>query len=146
MNKKLNTTAVINELKGESAFFRAPVSQPMKNEEGVSRKSVASSVPKRISPPPPAIYDTRRVSVSERPDERSIARTDGRVSGRETVRHAFEFYQDQIYNLKEMRRKALIKGQGFSMSEIVRTALDQYLAKLEASDHPSDRPVDRTAD
>lgn len=142
MSKKLDTASVINELRGESAFFRPPVGPSGEGEMRPSRHDTAQSASKRIFPPLPALQETSQPFASTQPDERST----GRAAGRETVRHGFEFYRDQIRRLKEMRRQALIENQKFSMSEIVRTALDQYLAKLEASDRPPDRPVERPTD
>jgi len=146
MSKKLNTAAVINELRGESAFFRAPAGSSNKAQGGLPPSDVTRAAPKQLFPPPLARQVTSPARPSNQPNDGTTDRTDGRSGRRGTVRHAFEFYGDQICRLKEMRRKALIEDHPFSMSEVVRSALDHYLAELEASDPSYDRPVERPSD
>jgi hypothetical protein len=146
MSKKLNTASVINELRGESAFFRPPVGPSSQGEMRPARHDAAQDASKRIFPPPLARQVASPASTSVQPNEGAADRTTGRNGRRGTVRHAFEFYGDQICRLKEMRRKALIEDHPFSMSEVVRAALDHYLAQLEASDPSYDRPVERPSD
>ncbi len=55
---------------------------------------------------------------------RAYARTPGR---RKLVRHPFEFYEDQVAELRRISLETQLRGEKTSMSEIVRRALDAYL-------------------
>ena len=66
--------------------------------------------------------------TNDRSSERPIART-FTAKGRKKGRHSFEFYNDQIDDLKELRKKAILKDDNFNMSEFVRGALDKHLEK-----------------
>ncbi len=57
---------------------------------------------------------------------RAYDRTPGR---RKLVRHPFEFYEDQVAQLRRISLEAQLRGEKTSMSEIVRTALDAYLRR-----------------
>jgi hypothetical protein len=72
------------------------------------------------------------------PDEASIVRpsdqTYGRPYSRTTVRrgitrYAFEFYQDQIETIRRWSLEEKLQGGNGNMSEMVREALDDYIAK-----------------
>lgn len=71
--------------------------------------------------------------VDKRATERPTERTNGlrTKTNRVKVRNSFEFYQDQVEALKEMQRTAMLNKEEFSMSAVVREALDQYLNKKE---------------
>jgi hypothetical protein len=72
-----------------------------------------------------------RETPAIRPPEQTSARSVVRSARRVKVRYAFEFYQDQIFKLKELRRNAVLNDEDFSMSEVVRNALDKYLESIE---------------
>ncbi len=80
--------------------------------------------------------------------DRPAARTPVRPKDRVRVRYAFEFYQDQIAKLKEMRLTALNNGDDkFSMSEFVRDAVEEKLNNVDRTpvreyDRTTDRPVE----
>ena len=92
MKKKLNTKGVINELTGQSAFFKDP----------------------------PAVSESEETVR----DVRS-----GRNEKRETKRHPFDIYRDQLESLQEMKLASMRSGSLKSMSEMVRAALDAYIEK-----------------
>lgn len=76
------------------------------------------------------VYDdadrkTERKTV--RKTERSENRTANLPLKRRTKRYSFEFYDDQIDRLKELKVKAEGDGERLSLSEMVRAALDEYL-------------------
>ncbi|MBA3920555.1 MAG: hypothetical protein H0X31_02130 [Nostocaceae cyanobacterium] len=50
---------------------------------------------------------------------------------RRTKRYSFEFYDDQIMAIKRLVYEANLSGENISQSDIVRTALDEYLKKKE---------------
>ena len=56
----------------------------------------------------------------------SAVRTPGR---RVITRYAFEFFQDQVAQLRAISLQAKLQGEDGSMSEMVRQALDAYLAQ-----------------
>ena len=47
------------------------------------------------------------------------------------TRYAFEFFQDQVAQLRAISLQAKLQGEDGSMSEMVRQALDAYLAQRE---------------
>lgn len=56
-------------------------------------------------------------------------RTDGRAGGRRTItRYAFEIYQDQVEAFRRFALEDKLHGGKGSMSEMVRAALDSYIA------------------
>ncbi|MGI8552036.1 MAG: hypothetical protein ACR2PL_14805 [Dehalococcoidia bacterium] len=63
---------------------------------------------------------------SGRPPETPIARAGSR---RTTTRYAFEFFQDQVEALQRLALEQKVQGEKGSMSEMVREAIDEYLAK-----------------
>ena len=46
---------------------------------------------------------------------------------RRTKRYSFEFYDDQIQQIRMLKIKTEMNGESIAMSEIVRQAIDQYL-------------------
>ena len=50
---------------------------------------------------------------------------------RRTKRYSFEFYEDQLVKLKQLKIQAEMAGESVSLSEMVRLALDAYLRELE---------------
>lgn len=102
MKKKLNNTAIINELKGNSSFFQ-------------SKSSVADNEERKI------------LNKAERTEIRSEKQKLDLPDKRLTRRYSFEFYDDQINHIKRMKYEAMLQGKTVSMSEIVRHALDRYL-------------------
>ena len=104
--KRLNKTAVLNELSGQSVFFKEP--------EGTER-------------------NTER--KSERTEIRSEERTENRTVDipvrRPTKRYSFEFYEDQLVRLRQTRIEAQMKGESVFLSEIVRQALDEFFTKQD---------------
>ncbi len=69
--------------------------------------------------------------VDQQPDDRPTARpavrTNGRTPVRSVTRYAFEFYFDQIDELKARSLDDRIRGGSGNMSQMVRQALDEYL-------------------
>ena len=54
-----------------------------------------------------------------------------RVQRRVMTRHAFEIYNDQIDTLRAFSTEDRMKGELGSMSQMVREAIDAYIAKRE---------------
>lgn len=47
---------------------------------------------------------------------------------RRTKRYSFEFYEDQLLKMKQLKYQAEMNGERLSLSDIVRVALDDYLS------------------
>lgn len=75
--------------------------------------------------------ERKTVRKTERSEKRSENRSENRTANlplkRRTKRYSFEFYDDQIEKLKELKVKAEGDGESLSLSEMVRAALDEYL-------------------
>jgi len=98
---------------------------PMNNLPAIMPPAKRSTLPKSshapIVPPLPA-----SASASPNPYGRTGVRTDGR---RTITRYAFEIYQDQIETFRKFGLEDKMRGGKGSMSEMVREALDSYIAK-----------------
>ena len=89
-----------------------------------------------IQPPTPptpehAVVEDRPPTPSAptiRPSVVPSVRTPVR-SKRTITRYAFEFFQDQIESLRQFSLEEKVRGEKGSMSEMVREALDMYIAK-----------------
>jgi hypothetical protein len=69
-------------------------------------------------------------SPTGRPPGEPVARRNDRPTGRRVpVRRGFEFYEDQLMALKKLSLEEQMDGQSGNMSQMVREALDDYLAK-----------------
>ncbi len=81
----------------------------------------------------PDVNKTERNSVrkSERTEKRSEYRTDIRTDRlpikRKTKRYSFEFYDDQLTGLKNLKHRVEAAGENITLSEMVRQAVDTYL-------------------
>ena len=82
----------------------------------------------------------RGVSTVETVSERANGRTDTRPNTRTVERveqtdkrviqrASFEVYQDQMKTLRRLSAEAMMNDEKGSMSEMVRTAIDEYVAK-----------------
>ena len=90
--------------------------------------------PARSKPPDAAASILR----AERPDGSTPAAPPVRPYTRTPVRrvitrYAFEFFQDQIEQLRHRSLEQKLQGEDGSMSEMVREALDLYLGREEGT-------------
>lgn len=76
----------------------------------------------------PSLLEATRESPSVSTPEPPPVRTPVRVK-RTITRYAFEFFQDQIETLKKFSLDEQLSGEKGSMSQMVREALDAYIAK-----------------
>ncbi len=139
MSKKtLDTSEITNELEGASAFFKpspiaqaqsVPKSEPQSEiakPQGVDTAATSQETAKPVPEP--------TVPPEERPPVRPHARTE-RVRVRRTItRYAFEFFQDQIETLKGFSLNEQLNGEKGSMSQMVREAIDAYIAKRKRTE------------
>lgn len=85
--------------------------------------------PESPNPPLPQEPTTQHES-SVTPEVRPSGVPYARTSVRRTItRYAFEFFQDQIESLRRFSLEEKTRGEKGSMSEMVREALDMYIAK-----------------
>ena len=64
---------------------------------------------------------------SERTEIRSEKRTPIRTRKRRTIRYSFQFYEDQISKLKQLKYQSEIAGDNLNLYDLAREAFDQYL-------------------
>jgi hypothetical protein len=144
MKKTLDTTGIVNELRGTSAFFkgRLPIGQspieksPMKPTKRIPKRTLRSTV--RSEQPNEPV--SRTVDESERNDHPngSNNRTERATerSRRPTTRYSFEFYTDQILAIRKIRGRREVEGQSSSLSEVAREAFDEYI-KRQKTEQPN---------
>lgn len=65
--------------------------------------------------------------TEEYPENRSEFHSIKLPIKRQTKRYSFEFYDDQIQQIRMIKIQTEMKGESIAMSEIVRQALDRYL-------------------
>ena len=157
MKKRLNETVIANELKGGSLFFakRTP------NEPSATTSDANARTTERVNNRTDGETNSRTPEqATARPDERPNERTPEPVNTRSgeqpnmrtgeranikpqnavipnrgITRHSFQFYQDQIIRLKQLRMQKELQGETCHLSDLVRQAIDDFLAK--ESEHPN---------
>jgi len=108
---KLNEDALRSELSESRFFQRQPVVPEAPSEPHASVRAVESS-------------------ISEDP------RTPVRPSVRTLTRMPFEIFRDQHATLKQWSLEEQARGERGSMSEMVRAAIDAYIAKRQQQAGP----------
>jgi hypothetical protein len=117
------------------------------SDEAPKLSSPMDDMPAIERPPFQAATPEVQTGLQETPASQPLAeRTDGSTPGpppvrpyartparRVITRYAFEFFQDQIERLRQRSLQQKLEGEDGSMSEMVRDALDSYLAGEEAS-------------
>ena len=82
-----------------------------------------------LAPPAPPL-PSEQPEVIYRTDGEPPVRTNARTPvRRQLTRYAFEFYQDQVEELRRLSLEEKMQGEKGSMSEMVREAIDAYLTK-----------------
>ncbi len=113
MKKKIDTDALASELRNHSAFFRRPTPQPEPaQEQPQAAPPVPPTQPEQAQSPQPATVHPY-----------------GRTPVRRLTRVPFELFQDQLDRLRKISLDAKVRGEKGSMSEMVRQAIDRYLAE-----------------
>jgi hypothetical protein len=90
--------------------------------------------------------DTERTEkrTEQRPEIRSEKRTVRLPIKRSTKRYSFEFYEDQLAEIKRIKIETEMNGENISMSQIVREALDHYFETVRKSERSKERTQLRT--
>jgi len=97
-------------------------------------KRLVSEQPSTIASAPMTaaqqVQTTESLEEAVRPSTRPSVRPSGSTPMRRTItRYAFEFFQDQIETLRGFSLDEKLRGEKGSMSEMVREALDAYIAR-----------------
>ena len=122
--KRLTTDSASNPLE-ESAFFTQPQPDPQIEIEPERPESPPSTRPRKKAKKSP---ETQNKAKTDEP-KRKRGRPE---SKRGTTRYSFEFYNDQLERLVQVRAHRMIDtGKNIPMSVIVREAIDDYLRKHE---------------
>jgi hypothetical protein len=130
---------------------RPPAPAPTKNQQHPEREEpttttttttttpAAPSLPSGtlsttlVEPERRAEEEPQKQVAPVRPYERTSVREDERTPSplqrRKLVRHPFEFYEDQVEQLRQLSLQAQLRGEKTSMSEMAREAIDTYLEK-----------------
>ncbi len=116
MKKQLDDTTIANELRGASLFFRP--------RNAAAPAAPAHTTSESSAPPPTPSRTT--VPTSDHPPVRAVAPAPSR---RTIARCSFELFQDQMDCLRRFALEEKLAGAPGSMSEMVRTALDRYIAE-----------------
>jgi len=111
---QLDTSEIMSELKEGSVFF-----QKEKEAERTEPRS------------------EKRTEI--RSEYRSEKRTVRFPVKRQTKRYSFEFFEDQISEIKKIKIETELEGENISMSEIVREALDHYFETVRKSERSEER-------
>ena len=126
MKKQLNTDAITNELRGQSAFFpykKAPVAQ--QTSASPDKPSVQPSV-QEVTPAPRPVPPVRGV-----PPVPPVPLVRGQSLARRVMkqRHPFDIYQDQYEALQQLALEERKQDLVGSMSAMVREAIDVLIEK-----------------
>jgi hypothetical protein len=110
-----------------------------------SKLFTQQSPPQKIDPDPAPISQPIEVPAPNRTELRSEKRSETQVDiqpenrstslpiKRKTKRYSFEFYDDQIFKLKQLKRDAEDNGEYLTLSDMAREALDFYLKSKNPS-------------
>jgi hypothetical protein len=121
--KRIDSTALIEEFKEGSVFFRPSAS---KLPDEPTRAAVPEQ-PREEQPSPARVQPEPKQQLVVPPDP--YVRTYARTPVRSITRYAYEVYRDQVETIKQMALEDKMRGGKMSMSEMVREALDDYIAK-----------------
>lgn len=141
MKKKLNETVIANELKGGSLFFANRAQSEMPEPTNDVNTRTAERVNERTADDAngrtPERSNTR---TEEQPNERTGERPNAptqaaKPAERAIIRHSFQFYQDQLTQLKRLRAQKELQGEPCHLSDLVRQAVDDFLDQHD--EHPN---------
>ncbi|MCI0648011.1 MAG: hypothetical protein L0332_30820 [Chloroflexi bacterium] len=83
--------------------------------------------------------------VNVRTKERPFTRTGEHPSKqRKTVRYSFQFYADQVAELKRLRAQLELNGEDKDLSQLAREAFDAYLTEIR--ERTAERENERSAE
>ena len=146
MKKKLDTDQITNELKGQSLYFEDQskrLSKKSDEKDANARTGERANARTHVN----GRTDER---VNERTHERVNARTRERVNGRThergtrerangcsknakriIKRHSYQFYADQVEDMKKLVAQLPGTRYGYRSSDLAREAFDEYLTRIK---------------
>ena len=157
MSKKtLNVATITNELQGSSLFFTKPdhSAAPLPTDDNQSKSQTISPKTKNEVPEPAEIKPTRILDTPEtstentndrttevpkdrktdrsndKPNDKPIDVKIERPKKRQTERHTFEIYGDQLLSLKEIAlNREKITGEKVLMGDLSKEAFDLLISR-----------------
>ena len=146
MKKKLDTDQITNELKGQSLYFEDPSKRISKKTSGGERTNVRTS--ERTNARTRERTNARTSErANERTDERANARTDTQKNEKRIIkRHSYQFYVDQVEDIKSLWISYQARGMDIELSDLAREAFDAYLTRIKekANERANVRTSERT--
>src|SRR5215208_1113984 len=85
-----------------------------------------------VKSPTPPLHNRHEETAHKPTFEESVRpyeRTPQTQNRRKLIRHPFEFFEDQVEELRNLSLQAKLRGEKTSMSELVRAAIDSYLGE-----------------
>ena len=160
MKKKLDTNQITNELKGQSLYFedqskRLANQNDDKSANARTRERPNARTAERVNERTGERVNTRtdertnertHERVNARTSERANKRTDERantpISSRKKAvriikRHSYQFYIDQVEEMKNLWLSYLASGIEIDLSDFARTAFDEYLTRIKEKPNKS---------
>ena len=147
MKKKLDTSAIQNELKGQSRYFEEQSKRLSKGAVEFERMNARSSEPmntrtsERMNSRTREHANTRTAErVNAQTNEQANARTAELVNGRTRERknapriikrHSYQFYVDQVDDMKNLWRSYQARGIEVDLAHFAREAFDEYLTRVK---------------
>ena len=138
MRKKLDTNQITNELKGQSLYFEA---QSKRLSKKSARKDANARTVERTNTRTDERANARtseraNARTHERPNartnEQANARTTARKNARRIIkRHSYQFYTDQIEDMKSLWRSYQARGIDVDLAHFAREAFDEYLTRIK---------------
>jgi hypothetical protein len=119
MKKTLDAANIVNELRGQSAFFPPRPAEQTHQADPQPQQETKSSTPVRDVPPV--------LPVRPEPPERAV-RPVPLTKRFMKQRHPFDIYHDQYETLKQLADEDRRQGGMGSMSAMVREAIDTFIA------------------
>jgi hypothetical protein len=118
--KNLNPESVVNELKGQSVFFRPVPAEP----QSPTQKEDSTKEPKKRSP----VQVNGRTSerVNTRTDERVNERTEGIQKPITPVRCSYQLFPHQRDAIKKLAFERSLTGEKIDQSGVLREAIEYY--------------------
>lgn len=144
MKKKLDTEQITNELKGQSWYFHDQSKRlPQKGAENNTNERVRERANARTS-----VHANARTDelANVRTHERMNARTRAPKNARRIIkRHSYQFYVDQVADIKSLCLSYQTRGIDIELSDLAREAFDEYLARIKAkaNEHANTRTGER---
>jgi hypothetical protein len=122
MKKKLDTIQITNELKGQSLHFEA-------QSKRLAKIGAQKDANARTSERANARTDER---VNTRTAERANIRTSEHKNvPRIITRHSYQFYIDQVEDMKNLWRSYQARGIEVDLAHFAREAFDEYLTRIK---------------